>query len=703
MTIRSKVLLLSLVLFSIPYVGYEYVREMEQYLRDHLEVVLQQHARALASISSNRADLFQRDLYTIVGLSNLDYFPPITPLSKPIQVDGEAADWQPYQAAITALSNDHIIFQWGDYSPNSLSYRYILGQYQDSLYALFIVKDDQIVYRPAQGMQLAESDHMQIVLNEAEDTFSMYLISPQAAQAVHPYKLVSALDHTDAEPTLEIQGVWRETEQGYNIELRIPLTRLTDARRIGFAIADVDDPTSQQVNTVISTVAPYQRDASGTLYIPHLGVMEQIQTLDSPPGRRIWVLDRQRRVLARYGELRYQFDSNPYTQLYQWFLPPATLQAAEASAILTAPPASFETTQALHGQHALRWYPTANAETLIVMATDTIWHQNHIVGAVIIEETTHSIQTMQQQAMTSLFNKTLVVFTLVTVLLIIFANRLSLRLRNLSNQAEKAIDVNGRVTTTQIGSNAADEIGDLSRSFSAILVKLKQYNSYLEGMASRLSHELRTPIAVVRSSLENLEQEAMPDNAHIYLERAREGIGRLNTIITRLGEATRLEQSMQSVEREVFDLAGLIRSCVEGYRLVYTHQLFEAELPEQVIKFNGAPDLIAQMLDKLISNAVDFTLPHTPIVLRLQVDRHTIHLAVLNQGQSIPADMQERLFESMVSLRPQTGQEPHLGLGLYMVRLIVNYHGGQVRALNPPEGTGAMFSIRLPLQHFDTV
>jgi len=170
------------------------------------------------------------------------------------------------------------------------------------------------------------------------------------------------------------------------------------------------------------------------------------------------------------------------------------------------------------------------------------------------------------------------------------------RLRSLRNQAETAIDINGRVTTSQIDSSAQDEIGDLSRSFSSILKKLKQYNTYLEGMASRLSHELRTPIAVVRSSLENIEQEDEPGKSQIYIERAKQGINRLNTIITRLSEATRLEQALQNVEREVFDLTELVSSCVEGYRLAYPNQDFQAQLSSISITLKGAPDLIAQML-----------------------------------------------------------------------------------------------------------
>src|SRR6185295_4356544 len=117
----------------------------------------------------------------------------------------------------------------------------------------------------------------------------------------------------------------------------------------------------------------------------------------------------------------------------------------------------------------------------------------------------------------------------------------SLRLRSLRDEAEQAIDSQGRVKKLIAGSKSQDEVGDLSRSFSTALERLAQYNSYLENLGGRLSHELRTPITVVRSSLENLKLSSLPDEARVYTERAAEGLARLDTILTRMSEATRLE------------------------------------------------------------------------------------------------------------------------------------------------------------------
>ena len=110
----------------------------------------------------------------------------------------------------------------------------------------------------------------------------------------------------------------------------------------------------------------------------------------------------------------------------------------------------------------------------------------------------------------------------------------------------------------------------------------------------------------------------------------------------------------------------------------------------------GVPDLMAQMLDKLIGNAIDFHTPDTPIRISLDTDGREARLLVSNTGPALPDEMQGNLFESMVSIRDKKGEQPHLGLGLYIVRLIVEFHHGSVIARNRQDNCGVEFLINLP-------
>jgi signal transduction histidine kinase len=248
------------------------------------------------------------------------------------------------------------------------------------------------------------------------------------------------------------------------------------------------------------------------------------------------------------------------------------------------------------------------------------------------------------------------------------------------------------------GERARDEIGDLSRSFSTVLARLADYNTYLESLAGRLSHELRTPIAVVRSSLDNLKLAQTPEETETYLARASEGLRRLDTILTRMGEATRLEQTVRAGEREVFDAKAVVAGCVAGYVQAYPQRRFTLSMTDDAVVLSGAPDLFAQMLDKLAANAVDFADGDAPVEVALAREGATAVLSIANPGPPLPAEMAERIFESMVSVRKdRAGAEPHLGLGLYIVRMIAEFHGGSASAANLPDSAGVRVEIRLPV------
>jgi two-component system sensor histidine kinase ChvG len=108
-----------------------------------------------------------------------------------------------------------------------------------------------------------------------------------------------------------------------------------------------------------------------------------------------------------------------------------------------------------------------------------------------------------------------------------------------------------------------------------------------------------------------------------------------------------------------------------------------------------------QMLDKLIDNAVDFSPSGATITIRLRLESHGVELEVDNPGPPIPPDTLGRLFESLWQSRAggaDSDSRPHFGLGLYIVRLIAEFHGGSASAASLPDDTGARFTVRLARQ-----
>jgi signal transduction histidine kinase len=117
------------------------------------------------------------------------------------------------------------------------------------------------------------------------------------------------------------------------------------------------------------------------------------------------------------------------------------------------------------------------------------------------------------------------------------------------------------------------------------------------------------------------------------------------------------------------------------------------------LTINCAPDLLAQALDKLVDNAMTLSGSDDEITIAVESFDTYLNLVVRNTGSRLPQELQERLFDSLVSLREKRGEgpHPHLGLGLYIVRLVAAAHDGSVSARNLPGNAGVEFRIKLPL------
>ncbi len=447
---------------------------------------------------------------------------------------------------------------------------------------------------------------------------------------------------------------------------------------------------------------------------------EEVRTIVSGlarAGLRIWVIDPKLQLVAAAGSLdtKPKAENNPasfgplekavnaaLTPLFTRMFPPPVAPDEEfiPNDVIFG---GKELERALDGTPSLRRRSSAQRRTAILSAAHPIWVGDKVVGVVVVEETTDAIVSLGNRAFQQLTAVTLIAFAAVALVLLLFASRLSWRLRRLRDEAESAIDSQGRIQGIVTGERAVDEIGDLSRAFTTMLERLAHYNAHLENLAHRLTHELRTPIAVVRGSLDNVRLQALPGEANVYIERAEGGLHRLETILTRMSEATRLEQAVRNEERELFDARVVLAGCVSGYSGAYPRATFELSTPDTAVMLKGAPDLYAQMLDKLAANAADFALAGTPIAIKLSVMGDDAVLRFENQGPALAPETAQHLFNAMTSARKEaSGDNPHLGLGLYIVRLIAEFHGGKAVASNWPNEGGVTIEIRMPVAQIAT-
>ena len=676
-------------------------------------------------------------------------------INEPIQLDGDLNDWPNRQRALT-YQQDYLITGHHVYQPQTLSFNHMVAKYNKHLYAYFDVTDDNLVYREKNNRNVDQNDLLQIAFTTPEGEFRRYIIATKAQGWVTAFNInTDSLENQPLAPETRIQGMWVETPQGYTIELRIPLTLL--GSKLSFAITDVDVDRKDQ-NITIGTAEFTQTDQLGSVLLPSPEIERILKGLDHGESR-IWVVDEHGRVLAKAGDIKNSDGvwgkMSQSTLADTWYRPIQQQLIKLYEKILTTPPKEFNDqlydaaqlegshlTKALQGESGATWRLTTDKKAVVLSAAYPIYSDGKVKGAVIAEETTNGIRTLRNQALQGWFNIILAVMGLGTLALFIFASRISSRIRALRNQTEQSIDDQGKILQPIPLSNASDEIGDLQRSFSVMVQRLGQYTQYLQGMSASLSHELRTPVAVVKSSLESLELDLPASQDNVYMHRAKEGVNRLSTILTLMSEATRLEQSLQNTPLVNFAIDEVVSGCVQGYQLTQPQQHFSLSIEsfdttdsnhaklaqrhsqnksekhsnnnsnnninnnanynaKNTNTVTGNPELLAQLLDKLLANAVEFASENTTITITLVRLNNRFVLTIGNVGELLPQAMKDRLFDSMVSVRKaQQSQQPHLGLGLYIAQLIAQFHAGNIDIVNNKTATGVNAIVTIAAAEF---
>ena len=315
------------------------------------------------------------------------------------------------------------------------------------------------------------------------------------------------------------------------------LTRGTNQDMPNAATEARQDVERQRILGVFASDTPETAASLGAAYLPSEDI-ERILNVVSKNASRIWVVDTGARVRGLAGSLTSMnvTDKKPdfFQRIFKSVVRPLlrllgrdNLPTMIEDASQTQQAVMSQVDRALNGEPTQLWRYLKDGRTVVLSAAQPVYVGDDIVGAVVIEETTQSNQGIATAALESLLAMSFIVFVAGFMTLIVFAWRLAYRVQRLQAEASSAIDAQGRIKGMISGSKSRDEVGALARTLEEMIQRLTRYNAYLEQMASRLAHELRTPVTVVRSSLDNLRQANSLVAASVYIERADEGVKRL--------------------------------------------------------------------------------------------------------------------------------------------------------------------------------
>jgi two-component system, OmpR family, sensor histidine kinase ChvG len=675
MSLRLKLLLLGLATLVLPWAGCRYAREMESALRDGEVDSLQGVSQTIAASLQGRTDLMYRQApprtaaegteaavdapraAIVEAPTDPDDFKrgpydlePLTLAAAPL-LDGYMDDWPHEPAAWQSFAHDA-----------THQFSILSGVHERMLYLLLDVQDQHPLFDAGGNSSLESStfgDRVWLGFEDPQGEQQRVLLAASGPGPITARRIVVG-EYGQQRVVLEprIRGAWQPGGAGYRVEVRVPLSMLGSA--FGVLVDDRDARGAAPVS--YGTLRSDDLHTMGHLILasPELnGYLTQFLQ----PGLQLAVTTPAGRLLAHAEAL------------------------GQSANLGSGPPLLAR---------LYRRFVDRPGERQVIQSRAPIYDRDHrvVIGALEVTQTADRWIRLRDRALTRMLNLTLVTSLVVVTAMFAFAAWLALRLSRLRRASESALTRSGLVTSFP-ETQARDELGDVARSFATLLSRLDEYTQYLRTLAGKLAHEIRTPLTIVRSSLDNLESEQVPASARAYLDRARQGSERLGAIVLAMGAATRVEESIGNAERVRFDLVLVLGSAVAAYRAAFPGRTFRFECATPALMLEGAPDLIVQMLDKLIDNAVDFSPAGSLITVRLREQGAAV-IEVDNEGPALPLHLEGRVFESLWQSRPGSDGQPHLGLGLYIVRLIAEFHGGEASAANLADGSGVRLAVRLP-------
>lgn len=293
--------------------------------------------------------------------------------------------------------------------------------------------------------------------------------------------------------------------------------------------------------------------------------------------------------------------------------------------------------------------------------------------------------------------------TLVSILLSLFLARTIVRpLRRLARAAVRVRLGRAREVVVPRLPSRRDEIGMLARALSDMSLALRARIDATESFAADVTHEMKNPLASLRSAIEGLSAVRDPTLQAQLLDVARDDVHRLDRLITDISDASRLDAQLSRAKFDPIDVGAMIEALIDthvrrgierGVRIVFDRQ------PGASLITLGDGARLERVFQNLIDNAVSFSPDGGLVAIGAGEEAGTLIIRVEDEGPGVPEEAREAVFRRFQSIRPE-GEAfgKHSGLGLAIARTIVEGHQGTIAVESREDRLGgARFVVKLPL------
>lgn len=349
-----------------------------------------------------------------------------------------------------------------------------------------------------------------------------------------------------------------------------------------------------------------------------------------------------------------------------------------------------------HGTHASVW--RAPDRTPVITAATPITQLGVVMTTVNAREITRTVRVERLR-----LGMVLGGVLAVSVLLSLFLARTIVRpLRRLARAAVRVRLGRAREVVVPRLPERSDEIGMLARAISDMSQALRARIDATESFAADVTHELKNPLASLRSAVEGLSKVKDPELQERLLAIVRDDVHRLDRLITDISDASRLDAQLSRATFEPVDVGAMVAALIaqrEARGLPRDIRLRFDRRPYQPLLALGEGARLERVFENLIENAISFSPDGGLVTISAYSDPETLTVHVEDEGPGVPEDSREAIFRRFHSVRPESeafGQ--HSGLGLAIARTIVEGHQGSI-AVEAREDrlSGARFVVRLPL------
>jgi two-component system, OmpR family, sensor histidine kinase ChvG len=246
-----------------------------------------------------------------------------------------------------------------------------------------------------------------------------------------------------------------------------------------------------------------------------------------------------------------------------------------------------------------------------------------------------------------------------------------------------------------------DEIGQLARAVSDMASALRERIDAGEQFAADVTHELKNPLASLRSALETFDRVDDPALKGQLMEIASADVQRLDRLVTDIAEAARLDAQLTRTQFTPVDIGELVETIVAAHKLRDRGgqpDIAFARPRTGTAIVEGVPSQLMRVFENLIDNALSFSPSRGVVRMSATCAGNDVLFRIEDDGPGIAEDQREAIFRRFHSLRPETQEfGKHSGLGLAIARTIVEAHDGTIKAANREhELNGACFEVRLP-------